>query len=716
MLKRELALSRFPVLRATALAVSTLAVSALAASALGGCGDPITIDGDTGVASDTAPMGDTGSFEDGGIGIDDLSIARVVPDHGPFTGGNTVILRGSGFTEEARVTFGGTAVQPPDHQLIDPRRLAVVVPAGAVGPVDVEVTVGDESFNLPDGYRYDALYVEPPRGALPGGTFVTITGSGTNFQDGDTVTFGRADCADVTVVSATRITCRTPPGAPGSVDVTVTDAEDGSETVGEDAYLYFDGSDPLAGGLGGGPIDGSVNVTVINAITGFPEPGVYTLFGSDMGTEHQGLTDSLGQITFSGPDVVAPATIHAAKDCFENTTFHWFDATEVTIFLVPWGVRPGSPMPPMRCGMGMPGGGGVPRNASVIEGELIWRGPNEMGPNPWLNIPEPVDGWVRVAYVYTTRVLPDRPNQISPDAGGEHHRVLETDEPGRFGYPYSIAARPAGLAVYALAGLENLTDGRFIPYVMGVARNVLAGPGETVEGVDVVMENPLDHYVETTMSELPPEVARGPDEYVLRANIDLGGEGFIVREHDGQELDVITAFSTSRPFRFVAQPALQGALSDGRYEISAGWFTSPDEAPPYTLAVEHGVTAVDSTLEIDGFLGIPVATAPPDGSTLPTDRMFRWAAEGPTPDFHFLFIVGADGQVAWTMYVNGETTELPVPNFAAIPELADIPDGFFVWGVTAVQVEGLDFDEISYEYLNDRFWRRSASDGFIAIN
>ena len=53
--------------------------------------------------------------------------------------------------------------------------------------------------------------------------------------------------------------------------------------------------------------------------------------------------------------------------------------------------------------MGSGGGGGRPRNGAFVEGELIWHGPNEMGPNPWLNVPEPRAGWVKVAYVYTTR-------------------------------------------------------------------------------------------------------------------------------------------------------------------------------------------------------------------------------------------------------------------------------------------------------------------------
>ncbi|HBQ16344.1 MAG TPA: hypothetical protein DEF51_36185, partial [Myxococcales bacterium] len=140
------------------------------------------------------------------------------------------------------------------------------------------------------------------------------------------------------------ITCRTPPMAAGTVDVTVTDSEDGSETVAQDAYSYYDSSDPRSGGLGGGPIEGAINVTVVNAMTGAPVPDAFAIVGEDTATEHQGLTDSLGQITFSGPDILPPATVHIAKHCFEKTSVVAFDARDVTVFLVPW-------MDPM-CGMG----------------------------------------------------------------------------------------------------------------------------------------------------------------------------------------------------------------------------------------------------------------------------------------------------------------------------------------------------------------------------
>lgn len=683
-----------------------------------GCSDPGRLElPDTGPIDVGPEIRDTGmGFGDSSFANTTLSITRVVPDHGPFTGGNTAVLRGAGFTDDAQVTFGTHMVQPADHRLVDGRRLQVIVPAGEVGTVDVTVQVGSETFTLEDAYTYDAISVDPTSGSISGGTFVNIVGSGTSFADGDAVLFGRMPCTDVDVVSETRITCRTPPMAAGTVDVTVRRAADGSETTAVSAYTYYETSDPFSGGLGGGPIRGSINLTAIDTMTGLPVPDAFAIIGEDLSTVHQGLTNVMGQITFSGPDLRGTQTIHVAKHCYERTSVVSFDASDVTVFLTPW-------MDPM-CGMGSPPpGGGRGRNGSFIEGELVWRGPNEYGPNPWSNIPEPREGWNRVAYVFTTQANIAYPNP-DPSAGGGTNRVLErvidcTSGAARcseFGYPYRIFARPAGLAVYALAGLENPTTSQFIPYVMGVARNVLAGPGETVSGIDIVMDIPLDHYVEAELGAHPEALDEGPNRYRLEATLDLGGEGVVVRRWGSYDFDTVRRRDASRAIRFVAEPALRGTLTDGRYRISAGWYTGNFDQPPYTMTIMNGVTAVDDVVRLPDFVGIPRAVSPEDGSPLPADRVLRWEATpgGAEADFHVVIMVGGDGNPAWRMFVPGNVFEAPIPDLSSIPEIEDISSGTIIWAVFSIRVPGFVFDEFRYNYLNDFYWSHGAMNQFFA--
>lgn len=83
--------------------------------------------------------------------------------------------------------------------------------------------------------KFDEPTVEavvPPYGAPGGGETVTVTG--TEFSGSTTVSIGGAECADVEVVDDDELTCTTPAGTTGFVDVVVTTPE---------------GTDTLAGGF-----------------------------------------------------------------------------------------------------------------------------------------------------------------------------------------------------------------------------------------------------------------------------------------------------------------------------------------------------------------------------------------------------------------------------------------------------------------------------------
>jgi len=70
--------------------------------------------------------------------------------------------------------------------------------------------------------------ISPATGSTAGGTAVTITG--TEFATGATVTFGGVSATDIVIVSATEITCVTPAGTAGAVDVVVTNTDTGTVT------------------------------------------------------------------------------------------------------------------------------------------------------------------------------------------------------------------------------------------------------------------------------------------------------------------------------------------------------------------------------------------------------------------------------------------------------------------------------------------------------
>lgn len=689
-------------------------ISSLAALALIACGagcgdDQIDTDG-----LDSLPDAgeDAGSERDGSLpdlgGRAGLTVTGIEPKTGPFSGGNAAVVRGSGFTEDSLVLVGGRLVQPADTVRIDRSSLSIVVPAGDVGPADVTVRIGDDEATRQDAYAYNPLLIEPTEGSVAGGTSVVITARGATFGAGVTVTFDDDECTDVRLITPSSLRCKTPRGSVGTADVVVRIADEGDvpSLVARDAFEYIDFTSTTTGGLSGGPIDGSVNVTVIDSITGLVLPGVYVLLGDDVSSPYQDFTDERGQVTFSDEGLKGPVTIHAALKCYERVSFVAFDARNVTIelnaLLDPTCFDPGEPGP----------GGGRGTAGSLISGELIFPGTDEFWVNGWDFVPEPRDNEQRVAYVYTTRARIDQGNPDPALSDGIARIVEHESALGERGYPYRIFARPAGLAVYALAGLERRDTGAFTPYVMGVTRDLVTAPGEELPEVDIEMTLALDRMLDVEVEALPDPTPRGPNELRVQAHVDLGGEGVIVREVGGERFDLHTSLTGGGLFPFYAQPPMRGALRDASYELVAGYYaTDSDQDPPLSMLRRRGVVQASEPELISDLLAIPLAVEPADGARLSDARVLRWEVPGRQPDF-FIVSIDAGASFAWRQLVPGTQSESVVPDLTTIAEVGDVAPGVVAWSVVAVRMPDFVFNELKLDSLVPRLYSHMSANQF----
>lgn len=152
------------------------------------------------------------------------SIAFIVPTSGPTSGGNPVLILGSGLANAVSVTFGGT---PAPILFQDPIGLVIIVqaPAHAAGTVQVVVTTSS-GVSAPAMYTYLApqppivLSLIPTSGPATGGTVFTIVGANLS---GAGVTFNGVAATGVTVnPTGTVLTGVTPAGTVGLATVTVT--------------------------------------------------------------------------------------------------------------------------------------------------------------------------------------------------------------------------------------------------------------------------------------------------------------------------------------------------------------------------------------------------------------------------------------------------------------------------------------------------------------
>ncbi len=650
-------------------------------------------------------------------------LVGAVPDHGSFLGGTEVTLRGSNFTEDMEVRFGGNLVQPRNTRYVDRNRIVVRTPAGRAGQVDIELRSPSSMRNtvLPRGYRYDSFYVDPGLGPTTGNARVSLHGLGTGFVDGMTVLFDGMPCTMVRVTSRELASCLTPAHPDGRVAVTV---RYGAETLTvSDAYTYANSADQVGGGLSGGTLAGSLTVTVLDAMSGGPVPEAFVFLNNDPAATppNAGRTNMSGQVTLSPPDVRPPVTVTASKRCFTTTTIQSFDARNATIYLTPV-MLPG-------CGEGMPMGMAQrPSYPGRVRGELIWAGPNEFAPNPWSNVPQPRAGERRVAYVYATRPDIFTPDYPAMQRANFEERILEVvpEGYGGRGYPFDFNVRPGAIAIYALAGIERTSTGAttpavFVPYMMGVARNVLASPvapGTTMGIVDDLVVNmnvPLDHVTPLEVEAYPlAGTETTPNVFHASAFIDLGGEGVIPRP------DLSVTGRRAGSYALAGLPAFTGALEDARLKIHAryasGNITGPatfqDTPAPCTGLILSGITTPDETVRVRQWMAIPDLMAPMQGAQLPADRTVRFQVNSTLaqPDLLILNLQWASGQ--WQHLAPGRERTIRYPDLSSLMGLADLPTGSLLQlSLVGVRIPGFDFNRFTYTTIGQAYWSAYAGRG-----
>jgi hypothetical protein len=145
-------------------------------------------------------------------------------------------------------------------------QLTARTPAGTAGARDVQVTnPNGQSVTRAGAFTYTTTSsptltaVSPASGPAAGGTTITLTGS--NFVSGATVRVGGTPATNVALVSATRLTARTPAGTAGARDVQVTNPNGQSATrsgaftyTGSTGALTVTSVSPQSGPAAGGTI------------------------------------------------------------------------------------------------------------------------------------------------------------------------------------------------------------------------------------------------------------------------------------------------------------------------------------------------------------------------------------------------------------------------------------------------------------------------------
>lgn len=197
---------------------------------------------------------------------------------GPLIGGTAVTITGTNFLSGASVNFGNSACT--NVVVVSSTSITCITYAYTSGFVDVTVTNTDSQFGIGASLY---TYRNPPTvtalsrtsGASAGGTTLTVTGTG--FMPLAFARFDGVNCTTSTYVSTTSITCITPAGGPGIVDVTVLnpDLQVGTLVA---AFTFKAAPTITTASVSYGPVSGGSTFTMTG--TGFESTSVVSLGGT----------------------------------------------------------------------------------------------------------------------------------------------------------------------------------------------------------------------------------------------------------------------------------------------------------------------------------------------------------------------------------------------------------------------------------------------------
>ena len=610
-----------------------------------------------------------------------VALGSITPTSGPQAGGAAAAVVGLRLPPDARVWLG--ALEASGVTVTGESMAALTTPRGAGGAAsDVVVREAADPENeavLPGAYTFlETLQVgrvQPDRGAIAGNTLVTVLGAG--FGDSTVVTFGTLRAKDVKVIDSHTLTCRTPRGTVGTVDVRVDRLTENDVLPG--GFSYFDPRS-ISGGVSGGPLVGTLNVTVLDSTQGFygaPVANATVMLGLDPATPFQGLTDSRGQLTFSDPSLVKAQTVTVTKEFYESVTVTSVASENLTVFVARTGGGDGSP--------GLPPPGPPP---SVISGKVT----GFKAPRP-LTATEKLEARVFVAQ---TSLYAGPPFSGVPNKSREKWQVAT--EGGEY-----LVFTGAGLrATYAVLGIIDTVAQTFTPYLMGVRRGITTSPDQPATNQNIILDMHLDLTVPVVIdSPLTEPGTLGPEpmENAVYAWLDLGAEGFIPNPNNwatGTQSRTTVRSSTPN-LQFPHFPRL-----DGSNFIFLNESASVQGYPvSYYFRRQPGSMATGVTI----------------GPMLPTPRLSQpsatftgtisWSVDpGPSPDIHQVQILKPTmfGMLTlWSMVLPGSERQVVVPQ-TAVDKLRSEEQGPLFAVVYSSRSPKFSYNQWTYDTLSGVTW------------
>ena len=621
--------------------------------------------------------GETSTLADAFEFLNELQIDSISPDVGDTAGGETVTITGSGFTDTVGVRFG--PITASGVSVDSDSSLSVVTPPGSLGSVDVQVFDRSRSAMAEDGFLYleeaAVTAVTPSRGAMAGNTRVIIRGRG--FYGDVEVLFGDFPAAEVNVIDAATLEVRTPAVAEAQ-RVAVTVIVDGEEVRTGKNFVFYDPFTP-AGGWWGDEINGSVNVTVIDAGNGARlESAFVTLHVRVDETAFTCITNAVGQCTISYPEVMGIQIVSASALDYSAVTVTDVDAENIVIAL-------SSTVPPTP---GTPPAYTPPLITGTLSGLD--------------KITDPAEDEIILGVIRTT--TPGVGASNPPGTG----IAQVTWTSGAAPIPFEMFSREGELAVVAICGVYNESTGDFTPHWFGVERRMAVRGEGTIYEVDIECDIRMNQTM-TYKFRNPPLAVGGADTNQAIPYLDFGGEGAtnLLRIAEGNTEIIVQD-------RFV--PLDDPQLAGVDYEIT-GQSVPSAGGLPFSVVFARNVTDPDERIDFPTSMPPADLVYPSPGGTV-VDRRFEWElATDEEADFYYAYIQDLAQEITfWEVWLPGDQLGFNLPYFPPGEGAVALPAGPLVLIVLSVDAITFDYDEFEFNDFGSWNWRAYSAAGWVFVN
>jgi hypothetical protein len=618
-----------------------------------------------------------------------MTLGAPSPVNGPLAGGTVATSAGTGLSPDLLLFVCGV---PATVGSVTETSLTFTTPAGSGGEVcplrAVSASDPENEVTVLSAFTYHEPLligrVQPDKGAIAGGALVTVLGTG--FGDSTIVRFGDGVAKDVKVLDPHTLTCRIPRGNSGSVTVEVAKPSAKDSLPG--GFAYFDPRNS-AGGLSGGSLVGTINVTVLDSTPGFSGQSVplaSVMLGVDAATPFQGVTDARGQLTFSDSSLVKAQTVTAFKEGYESVTVSNVIAENLTVYMARTSGEgePGQPPP------------GPP--PAQISGKVYgFKTPRALSPDEVME--------VRV-FLAQGSLFSGAPF-TSPYPG--QNKWVVTKEGG----DYLLLTLSGLRAAYAVLGVKNLSSQDFTPYLMGVRRGITASSDRPALNEDIVLDMHLDMTVPVTVDG-PLTLDGSPAINNLYAWLDLGAEGFIPNPNNWatgtsnqsavSSPDVTLSFPNfprldGSNFVFMNQAtSVSGTGTSHFFRRQPGDLTAGMRVGPMLPAPSFATPT-----QVTGFTG-----------------QVRWTVDpGTTPDIHQVLIVKPSLvglMTVWSVILPGSDTQVTLPPLVVQKLRTEEAGNTLYVLIYSSRSPKFNYAQWSYDTLSGVSWSSftsALSDGFM---